>query len=196
MKADKNSTFRKCLDLPAELRKPAYQFYCADFQHLALTLPAQPPLARTCQLMRKEVLPLFYSSCTFYIDFQTPEASSSHSPRYRLSAESHIFLTTLAPGCMADMRKLEVEFSNTRHVLPWRYCSFKVDLNPRGELCQAGGRRPVKGVHTAKRVRVMAEELKTQVKKIFAREKRVEFTMNDVHDLGVAAERAVKRTSE
>jgi hypothetical protein len=65
--ADRDQTFNRLLDLPAELRVLIYTFYFSSFG--VLDAPAQPPLAKASRLLRKEALPVFYSTCRFKLDY-------------------------------------------------------------------------------------------------------------------------------
>lgn len=52
-------SFDRFRDLPPELRTKVYDYYVAAFPE-ALHLPVTPPLARTCRIVRRELLPVFY----------------------------------------------------------------------------------------------------------------------------------------
>jgi len=63
-KADRKIMFSRFTDLPPELRGEVYSWYIASLPKAVYT-PTQPPLARTCKLLRKECLPVSYSQCWF-----------------------------------------------------------------------------------------------------------------------------------
>ncbi|KAK5138325.1 hypothetical protein LTR08_003386 [Meristemomyces frigidus] len=61
---DTQRTFDRFNDLSAELRVRVYSFHMAGVPQMLLS-PTQPPIARTCKLVRSESLPVFYSECNF-----------------------------------------------------------------------------------------------------------------------------------
>ncbi|KAK4496621.1 hypothetical protein PRZ48_012601 [Zasmidium cellare] len=91
--ADEEATFDRYLDLPTELREHVASYYMAELvspvygsdlngtgvcmpnadefelKEKRLSTPTQPPLTRTCRLLRKETLPLFYQTGTFDLGF-------------------------------------------------------------------------------------------------------------------------------
>ena len=110
MHADEHRTFFAFLELPAELRKRVYELYVSAFQDQELYMPTQPPLARTCSLLRREALPVFYSGCKFQINYKDRVDDPDIIPRYRLTDETIIFISSLAPGSIGDLQKLSMEF--------------------------------------------------------------------------------------
>ena len=130
IEADKNRRFAKLLDLPPELREHVYRVYISDFKNRILTMPSQPPLAWTCRLLRDEVLPFFYSEGTFWIRLQAKRNESIHGPRFRLTDETCIFLSTLAPGSIGDIRGFILSFSpGTKNRVFWDGCKYRIDLS-------------------------------------------------------------------
>jgi hypothetical protein len=111
--ADQEITFPKFMDLPAELRVKVEEYYIAGLQEKcdALLCPAQPPLARTCKMMMKEVLPLFYSNSHFAIAFcgylGGPYLTDS-SGRLVLDPKSNVFLNRIAPVDLAYIKRFPV----------------------------------------------------------------------------------------
>ncbi|KAK5127360.1 hypothetical protein LTR85_006699 [Meristemomyces frigidus] len=104
--ADSERTFRRLLDLPAELRNRIYHYYIADFPHL-LTLPAAPPLARTCKQVEKEVLPLFYSTKTFHVIFERRALSfTKNALEFKATDKTALFLRELSRESMSEIRSL------------------------------------------------------------------------------------------
>ncbi|KAK3710077.1 hypothetical protein LTR37_010508 [Vermiconidia calcicola] len=91
-------TFQKFTDLPPELRQTIYELYVREYgknRYEAARIidnPPLPPLARTCRLLRTEVLPVFYHECTFRIKM----CCSNETPRVRLDPASLTFFSTLA----------------------------------------------------------------------------------------------------
>jgi hypothetical protein len=111
--ADKFPLFTCFLDLPEELRNAVYGFYCAGFADIPLTLPTYPPLARVNKQFRDEVLPIFYSECTFAIGLQVSEGHWSTSTpiphKFRMQRETSLFFTSLSPKNLAHIQKLDVQ---------------------------------------------------------------------------------------
>ena len=102
---DHNRNFRRLLDLPPELRRRVYEFYVADFP-FTLKLPAQPPLARTCKILRQEVLPVFYGTLEFEIHIK--QGFGDHFYKFHESNKTQLFLTRLAAVDVACIRRLKV----------------------------------------------------------------------------------------
>jgi hypothetical protein len=110
--ADKNPLFTCFLKLPEELRNTVYGFYCAYFSDTPLTMPTYPPLARVNKSLRDEVLPVFYSECTFAIGLQFSEGWSIGTPiphKFRMLRETSLFFTSLSAKNLAHIQKLDVE---------------------------------------------------------------------------------------
>lgn len=100
---DDRKVFSKFLDLPPELRERVYGFYIANFPRV-LTYPTQPPLARTCRLMRKEVLPVFYRQATFRLTLIIKYGTV----RLPISAQTLAWLRSQPVALDGCMRKIEV----------------------------------------------------------------------------------------
>ena len=194
MGADKRRTFSKFVELPPELRKTIYEFYLTDFQGRVLQLPAQPPLARTCQLLRSEVLPLFYSTYEFQLQYRSISTSDFTKVRFRLYDTSYIFLTTLAPGCIGDLRKLELSFYDKGIYPDWQKCKFKVNLTDSNKIC-----RIMKGYPTRCDEdddidwgAFLKNGLKGELKKVSQRSGVGKLEMEDFYALAKAMERGVE----
>lgn len=65
---DDDPKFQRFLNLPPELRNRVYEFYYADLTQ-PIYAPSQPPLTRTCRLLRQETLGMLYSTSTFLLSF-------------------------------------------------------------------------------------------------------------------------------
>ncbi|KAK3632393.1 hypothetical protein LTR56_016407 [Elasticomyces elasticus] len=104
-RADDQATF-PLTRLPPELRVRVYELYLRDFR-IVLKAPTQPPLARTCRMLREEVLPTFYFRNTFVVSLQihTGDARSSGT-LLRFDLDSIAFLETLSPDHLSRVRKL------------------------------------------------------------------------------------------
>lgn len=68
--ADDEATFTRFIDLPAELRSIIYGKHFDALPVLPL-LPHQPPLTLASSFIRAECLPLYYTNCTFSLQFHT-----------------------------------------------------------------------------------------------------------------------------
>ena len=104
-RADETLNFTRYLDLPPELRSFVYELYVAEFP-CALGPCSQPPLAKTCKIIRKEMLPIFYRTVKLELelDFRIkPESWCLH-----LSDATDRFLARILPTSMAEIRKLKI----------------------------------------------------------------------------------------
>lgn len=112
--ADRNPRFGRLLDLPAEVRNTVYELYCSDFSDEALHLPTWPPLARVNKQLRREVLPTFYSECTFGISLTTESYwNGVQEPRrLRMERDTTLFFRSLSAESLAYIQKLEVTFES------------------------------------------------------------------------------------
>lgn len=191
-KADDDRTFSKIPDLPPEIRKSIYELYISDFEGRRLWTPSQPPLARTCRLMRYEVLPIFYSKCAFRITFMSTKVASSNQlgAHFRLSDRSYIFLTTLAPQCIGDLRRLQLSFKARHRAIPWKLQKFKVDLRP-GET---SSKIFVRGRESCGRN--LLQQCKNVLERVSKREGKKKLRLKDFYDLAVAVEHGIEQGGE
>ena len=123
--ADQTPEFHRFLELPPELRTAIYTFYCADFADEPLVLPTYPPLARVNRQLREEVLPVFYSECTFALgltasipsDLQLAAAGAVGGIPHvlRMQRETTLFIKSLSMEHLCHIRNLEVSFES-RHL--------------------------------------------------------------------------------
>lgn len=74
-RADEDATFR-FLDLPAELRVHIYEDHLRSLDTDVARFIAPLPLTQVSNLVRQEVIPLFYQFCTFRLDFSCPFIAS------------------------------------------------------------------------------------------------------------------------
>ena len=192
MADDDHCSFTRMFDLPPELRKLIYEFYISDFNEESLEEPTQPPLARTCRMMRNEVLPLFYSTCTFDLKFSTMPSNGASRVRFRMDPRSFIFLTTLAPGCIGDIRLLDIQFRDAAYVLTVEDFWVDVDFND-AKLCYVDCTDGMK-----KNRRSIKMEVKKVLKKVARRQGRKGrkgrkgLKLQDFYNLGAAVERALE----
>nr|OQO23173.1 hypothetical protein B0A51_07329 [Rachicladosporium sp. CCFEE 5018]OQO30991.1 hypothetical protein B0A51_01230 [Rachicladosporium sp. CCFEE 5018] len=99
---DDSAVFNRLRDLPSELRSIIYDLYCSGFPEQELHAPTQPPLARVCRQLRQEVLPVFYSQCTFRIYASYP------LPICQLELKSALFFADIDPGHLALIMSLQI----------------------------------------------------------------------------------------
>lgn len=114
--ADENPRFDHFFALPPELRLMTYQFYCVDFADEPLAIPTYPPLARANRQLLTEMLPVFYSECTFSVGLTTEGYSHSTIPHVlRMQRDTTLFFKSLSPQHLAFIQNLEVTFES-RHL--------------------------------------------------------------------------------
>ena len=108
---DNHREFRNFTNLPAELRTRVYEYYMADFTE-PLTAPKQPPLTLTSGLVRKESLPLFYSTCIFNIALIVPQkylsGVYSRGTKLRLWTSCRLWLHETMAENLADVQRIHV----------------------------------------------------------------------------------------
>jgi len=103
--ADDSPEFGNFVQLPTEVRAIVYQRYLAEIRE-DLVAPEQPPLSLTNSLIRREVLPLFYRTCTFVLRlvYQQPVVR-----RYtKIPTGSQLWLYNTRATNIAEIRKLDV----------------------------------------------------------------------------------------
>ncbi|KAK3722725.1 hypothetical protein LTR37_002296 [Vermiconidia calcicola] len=103
--ADEEQSFPRFLDLPAELRTSIYEYYIANLPGV-LGPCSQPPLTKTCRLIRKESAPIFYNRTTFVLDLHSNRSKS----QLTMTRDTDHFLARLSPRSMSAMRSLELSF--------------------------------------------------------------------------------------
>ncbi|KAK5171382.1 uncharacterized protein LTR77_004526 [Saxophila tyrrhenica] len=141
VKADKTRQFTKLLDLPPEVRLVIADYYLNDINHgkTSLLCPTQPPLARTCKLLRKEVLPLFFQQSRFALKVELvihPITSHPAPPkRGTLSFDSSRFIDSIPPQSLQDLRSLAVTFGGRN--LSFRQIHTTVQIDSAGDLIKA-----------------------------------------------------------
>ena len=187
MESDDERTFSKLPDMPPEIPKAIYKFYLSHFQPDTLIEPSQPPLARICQMTRNEVLLLFYSTCTFGIQFDTMSSSSPEHVRFRMTPMSYVFLNTLAPGCLGDLRKIDMLFEDKADVVRWDRCWVDIDLSPGARLCDVWSDEKMR-----KDGQRMKDKLRKVLRGISGRGQGKKLVLEDFNVLSSAVERAVK----
>ena len=150
--ADDAPEFHKFLALPPEVRLIIYDLYMADFPQ-TLRNPVQPPLARTCKVVRHELLPAFYKRHTFEINFDYYDSVKRSDKTYRQGKDMHtdfrpsletvIFLDGIPRRCIQDIRKLKLSFERLSTAFVFdRQCYVEVDLAQVGNEVTVYGMMP------------------------------------------------------
>ena len=114
--ADETPRFDQFFALPPELRVSIYRLYCADFADEPLTIPTYPPLARVNKHLRAEMLPIFYSECTFAVGLTIDSHFNGRAIPHvlHMQRDTTLFFKSLSPESLAHVQKLEVTFES-RH---------------------------------------------------------------------------------
>ncbi|PIA92645.1 hypothetical protein CB0940_04563 [Cercospora beticola] len=109
--ADDGETFNHFLELPAELRVYIYELYLRDFDTdtKPLDAPYPIPLAEVCNLVRCEVLPVYYNTCTFKLNVWNIERDAM--ARRLRAASLWDFVCKGPAGQLSMLRKLYMEGS-------------------------------------------------------------------------------------
>lgn len=186
--ADDKSTFRHFLDLPPELRKRVYELYDEEFPHL-LTAPSKPPLARTCHLMRQEVLPIFYANHRIELYFDhTREADGSR--RISQRNETQLFLLHMRPEDLQYLNEIrivtewdgcdEMSFSMTL-MKASRFYLIDIEFLSGDTVCTVA-RCPYEDI--------LEWQLRELLDAMVARGGMLKFTAYDIHSLRWALQRA------
>lgn len=133
LRADDNPNFPRFLELPAEVRTMIYEFYCAGFADEPLILPTYPPLARTSNLLKKELLPVFFSSCNFGIGLVAENFDSDETRHIlRMQRETTLSFRSLKPEHLASIQTLEVSFDSHFRMQPMQSFNMKVTVPRNG----------------------------------------------------------------
>lgn len=116
------------------------EFYISDFNREGgLLYPIQPPLTRTCRILRQEVLPLFYKMCTFQMAVRVKQAGCILHPTnptvpgpFRMSIASLAYFSEVLRNHIADVRALRAVCLGTykRHPGTLVIDSPATDLHP------------------------------------------------------------------
>jgi hypothetical protein len=188
LEADKTPTFNRFFELSAELRQTIYEYYVGDlgavwYHYLkdtrtnALCPPVSPPLAQASQMLRYEVLPVFYNSCRFRLLF-TPD---SKCDSWRLSDHTRQWLNRLSTEHLGCIRRLEIQTVAGTNV-------YHVNLNRGEESVQRRQRQQRSPVDVPEcGIRSICDGV---VKRIRARES-LRLTMEDILEI----ERAVDKST-
>ncbi|CAK1362915.1 unnamed protein product [Cercospora beticola] len=113
VEADASPKFHKWGDLVPELRGRVYDYYFSNFPDVVWPRCTQPPLARLSKLMRAEVLPPFYKSTRFELDFLFKgPAKGQTEPRVAIAHEALLFLLNLRAEDFAYLRKFRIHIDD------------------------------------------------------------------------------------
>ena len=133
-RADREKTFNRFFDLPAELRNRIYAEYVRDFLQ-PLRQPAQPPLAKVSRQLLREVPPIFHQECIFECEFVAEYTDDLWVIRPRLTIM--VFLLKCAKGGFNHFRNLRIKVGE-HHKRPVAavkydlYWQFIISLTPEG----------------------------------------------------------------
>lgn len=104
--ADENLKFEKFTELPPELRNMVYEYYFASFDQ-PIYAPTQPPLTLTCRLLRKESLPIFYSSSEFLLTFS--KTNPLEGEHLRMPNQLALFIHNTSLANFATIQHIHVK---------------------------------------------------------------------------------------
>ncbi|KAK3722729.1 hypothetical protein LTR37_002300 [Vermiconidia calcicola] len=107
---DRCRTFPKFTKLPGELRSRIYGYYFASFTR-PLHAPRQPPITLTNSLVRKETLPLFYSTFTFDLNLllhHSRQKARGQSRFLKMRADTRGWLQCARAENLADIQHIRV----------------------------------------------------------------------------------------
>lgn len=108
---DDNEVFTRFLDLPPELRNRVYEYYNAPFSK-GLVVPTQPPLARTCRIIRAEVLPVFYATHVFELTLVRTDKKSMGCVTFQEDNDTRNFMTRLPAGSVETVKHPKLVLQN------------------------------------------------------------------------------------
>lgn len=133
--SDDQATFRRFLELPAELRNRIYELHlvnvslergrCGRPSDSYLLTPAQPFHSRTSRDIRAEVLAVFYEKCRFLIHFRTVNFRG----KLRMRDSTWRFFNATRPEHIARMHHFSI-------YLQYRGLQFDLDIERRTERCR------------------------------------------------------------
>ncbi|KAF2480276.1 hypothetical protein BDY17DRAFT_327240 [Neohortaea acidophila] len=183
--------FGKFLDLPPELRSRVYKFYVGSLPAV-LSCPSQPPLARTCNLIRNEVLPIFYGHHTFELRYTHPGRGWAHirpMTHIRPTIDTRLFLHSIPIGQVANLRHLRIGFSTLEFpselgILQAGSIMFNVNLSRPAGNSKCTLTASTKNLST----HAMLKHLEQMLKKTEESDGRKTFRMSDIKAIGTALE--------
>jgi hypothetical protein len=104
-----------------------------------------------------------------------------------MTPTNYSFLSTLAPGCIGDLRKIDILIDDEAHVLRWDRCWVVIDLSPRAEFCDICSHDNMRRDPWR-----MECELSKVLENVCQREGGKKLVLQDFYALSSAVERAVK----
>ena len=187
---DREQQFGRFIDLPPELRNAIYEYYMADFPR-RLTAPTQPPLTRTCRLMRSEALPIFYHQTSFVVDLGT------YPDRLRLHPNATSFVSGLSETNCAWIRSLHFVVHKDRDTLATgRRTKTEVTVRLNDDkgyhlkLDRSVNRGPpLTKLQAGRKVEGIKETVKVAMRKLVARDDKARFRVQDIFVLRSAIEK-------
>ncbi|KAK4549789.1 hypothetical protein LTR36_005090 [Oleoguttula mirabilis] len=139
--ADMVPRFEKLLELPPELRSAVYGHYVTGFSDKPLHAPTTPPLARLSRQLKSEILPVFFSSCTFDVHhLGLPHWSEESGYTYTGSRTVCFFRKMTADNlaCIKKLRACICEHED-QTMVPDAACVFTIDEDGRGFKASCNG---------------------------------------------------------
>ncbi|KAK5127417.1 hypothetical protein LTR85_006756 [Meristemomyces frigidus] len=132
--ADEAPRFEELLLLPPELRNTVYGYYVADFLDRPLHAPAMPPLTRASRQSKKEVLPVFFSSCIFDVHLIEMQHWSDKTWHLYTSSHTRCFFDVITADNLACVRMLRacVREYGDQSMAPDAACLFTINGDGRG----------------------------------------------------------------
>lgn len=106
MAADATRTFHRFLDLSPEIRAPVYRYHFENFVNDVEVLhrPSLPPIARTCEVLKAESAPIFWSTISLIFSFDFDGCQP-----FRLSPWSKRYLDRLTDEDIGNIRNLDLQ---------------------------------------------------------------------------------------
>lgn len=197
-RSDEDATFDGFANLPAELRLNIMEFY---FMSLSESLQdgspkVQPPISRTCQLLRRESLPILYSQISLQLELYSAFQTCAF-----IDKPHEDFVRTISEHSFARLRKLDLLCPEAGAAWPFSAMGqFELSLDvDRGDchlrLLDRYRKAPI-AIPAIKEFEQcsakLKEECQTVLDAIVAREGPNKFRKDDLDDLFLIVFHAIK----
>ncbi|KAF2766410.1 hypothetical protein EJ03DRAFT_178933 [Teratosphaeria nubilosa] len=189
VQADVERTFDRFMDLPPELRSRVYDYYLLGFAKV-LHLPSQPPFARVHPTLRSELLPKFYRSKTFRLDFERRKPTT----KFTASLLTQLFLVHLRDEDVKEMRKFVLGMCiPDNRTFGDTFLTAKIKLYPSEAaytlfLRQETSRED--GIAGVENMKILRKETKKVLDSVAARPGTKQLKKQDFYDLSYAMKAA------
>lgn len=178
--ADKGLSFNRFLDLPPELRNEVYELSMTSYPE-ELNTPTHPPLARTCKLVRNEVLPMFYHSHRFQLIYSRPHSAPFDTP-FGAHVETCAFLHAVPPECVGAIEKLKLMFYTEDKKCLTDSILCRVDVEGAGDVKITVTHLEFDSQERREALEeVVNANLSVEVRKVAAREGKKKLRLTDLH---------------